>query len=179
MDLRIGKDVVIYRNIGSIKGIATDVVVPLWQAAVVDVQNDTVKLNLIMKLTDEEISVSTDDLVIMDAVSAAGAANQSNTSIKYCTHERSQRGRWQLTILKLYQEHTVICRLTLYIIKTRILPKKSGMRQKFGGFRDTLELNKTDTAGRHYCRFIGQAGEKKGQIRQSSTARKMDFALTP
>lgn len=129
MDLRIGKDVVIYRNIGSIKGIATDVVVPLWQAAVVDVQNDTVKLNLIMKLTDEEISVSTDDLVIMDAVSAAGAANQSNTSIKYCTHERSQRGPLAIDDFEVVSRaYGYLSPYTLYN-QDEDFTKKSGMRQ--------------------------------------------------
>ena len=148
MDLRIGKDVVIYRNIGSIKGIATDVVVPLWQAAVVDVQNDTVKLNLIMKLTDEEISVSTDDLVIMDAVSAAGAANQSNTSIKYCTHERSQRGPLAIDDFEVVSRaYGYLSPYTLYN-QDEDFTKKIRDAAKFGGFRDTLELNKTDTAGR-------------------------------
>lgn len=147
-DLRIGKDVVIYRKIGKVIGINANVVVPLWQASVIDVQHDTVKLDLIMKLTDEAISVSTDDFVIMDSMSADGTANQSNTSIKYCTHERSQRGPLPI------DDFQVISRAYGYLSPYTIydqdddFTKKIRVAAKFGGFRDTLELNKIDTAGR-------------------------------
>ncbi len=147
-DLRIGKDVVIYRKIGKIGGILSDVAVPLWQASVVDIQNDTAKLDLIMKLTDEEISVSTDDIVIMDAMSAAGVENQSNTSIKYCTHEKSQRGPLVIDdFLVVSKAYGFLSPYTLYD-QDDDFTKKIRDAAKFGGFRDRLELNKTDTAGR-------------------------------
>lgn len=147
-DLRIGKDVVIYRKIGKVNGIAADVVVPLWQASVVDVQHDTAKLDLIMKLTDEAIAVSTDDVVIMDAMSAAGTENQSNTSIKYCTHERSQRGPLAIDDFQVVSRaYGYLSPYTLYD-QDEDFTKKIRDAAKFGGFRDRLELNKAETAGR-------------------------------
>ncbi|MDD3260089.1 MAG: hypothetical protein PHN97_11655 [Smithellaceae bacterium] len=147
-DLRIGKDVIVYRKIGNINGIATEIVVPLWQAVVVEVQNDTAKLDLIMKLTDQEISVSADDVVILDAMSTSDTANQSNTSIKYCTHERSQRGPLIIDDFQvLSRSYGYLSPYTLYD-QDEDFTKKIRAAAKFGGFRDTLELNKTDTAGR-------------------------------
>ncbi len=147
-DLRIGNDVVVYRKIGKVNGIGSEVVVPLWQSSVVDVQNDTVKLDLIMKLTDKEISVSTDDIVIMETMSTAGSANQSNTSIKYCTHEKSQRGPLVIDDFQVISRaYGYLSPYTLYDHDDDFT-KKISDAAKFGGFRDALELNKADTAGR-------------------------------
>ena len=149
-DLRIGQEVTVYRNIGKVSGITTDVIIPLWQANVVDVQNDKTKLDLVIKLTETEVDISNDDMVIIDAMSTSSTANQSNTSVKYCSHIDPKLGHNAITI----DDFTVISKAYGYLMPYTLYDQDDAFIEKIrkaanrGGFKDSLRLDKIDTAGR-------------------------------
>ena len=165
-DLRIGQEVTVYRNIGKVSGITPDVLIPLWHANVVEIQNEKTKLSLIMPLTDKEVDVSRGDIVMIDAISAATNANQSNTSMKYCSHEPSQRG--PLVI----DDFAIISKACGYLLPYTLYDQDDDFRQKIklslkaGEFKDDLRLNTIDTAGRCllpvYRASRGEKGVEKG-----------------
>ncbi len=161
-ELRIGQSVTLYRNIGKLSGISEDVTIPLWEATVVDAQNGMAKLELLMPLAEKGLGISGDDMVIMDAMTAAHTADQSTTSVKYCTGISPKLGAIEI------EDFNVISRAFGYLLPYTLYDQDDSFFQKihdaarFGGFKDSLKLGRVDTQGR--CLLpVYQAGiEKSG-----------------
>jgi hypothetical protein len=147
-ELRIGQEVTLFHSIGRIDGIKTDVVIPIWQATVVEAALGKVRLDLILPLIDKGVRVSGDDIVIVDAISAASAADQSETSVTYCAHIPSKLGSLDFDDFKIISRgFGSRLSYTLYDNDQAF----SGMAHDAlakGGFKDTLRLGKVDTGGR-------------------------------
>lgn len=147
-ELRIGHSVVVYRNIGKVSGISSDVTIPIWEANVVDVQGSITKLELLMPLAEKGTSVSTDDVVILDSMSASHTADQSTTSVTYCSGISQKLGSLEIN------DFSVISKGFGYLLPYTLYDQDEDYLQKihdaakFGGFRDSLKLGKVDTAGR-------------------------------
>lgn len=146
--LRIGQEVTLYRNIGRVDGINTDVVIPIWQTSVVEASHSRAKLDLVLPMLDKGIGISGDDIVIVDAISAASTADQSETSVSYCTQTPPKLGSLDIDDFKIISRaFGHLLPYTLYDIDDAF----SRMTQEAlrdGGFKDTLKLGKVDTAGR-------------------------------
>ena len=147
-ELRIGQGVTLYRNIGKVSGIAPDIVIPLWQANVVETQNGKTKLDLILSLTEKGVDISIGDMVIVDVMAASTTANQSSTSVTYCSNISPKLGPLDI------DDFGVISRAYGYLLPYTLFDHDDAFTQKihdaakFGGFKDTLKLDKIDTAGR-------------------------------
>jgi hypothetical protein len=147
-ELRIGQGVTLYRNIGRLDGIPSEVVIPVWQASVVEANKGVVKLDLVLPLVDSGVAASGDDMVIVDAMTAASGAEQSETSVTYCTHTSPKLGTLDIN------DFSVISRAFGYRLPYTLYDHDDaffGMIREAvrdGGFKDTLKLGKVDTAGR-------------------------------
>jgi hypothetical protein len=147
-ELRIGQEVVLYRNIGRVDGVKTDVVIPIWQANVVEAANGKVKLDLLLPMLDKGVGVSRDDIVIVDAMSAASTAEQSETSVSYCTQPSAKLGSLEFNDFKvLSKAFGYLLPYTLYD-NDDAFSRMTHEALRDGGFKDTLKLDKVDTAGR-------------------------------
>jgi hypothetical protein len=147
-ELRIGQSATLFRNIGRIDGVSSDIVVPIWQASVFEANKGKVKMDLLLPLTDKGISVSRDDLIIIDAITAAATADQSETSVTYCEGELPKLGPVD------FNDFDVVSRGYGYLLPYTLYDNDrnfSAMISKAlreGGFKDSLKLGKVDTAGR-------------------------------
>ncbi len=147
-ELRGGQEVTLYRNVGNLDGIGSKVLIPIWLANVVEAQQGAVTLELSLPLTDKGISASSDDMVIVDAVTAAATADQSETSVTYCSNISPKLGSIDIN------DFGVISRSSGYLLPYTLYDGDAGFRQmvqealRDGGFKDTLRLGKVDTAGR-------------------------------
>jgi len=147
-ELRIGQGVTLYRNIGRVDGINSDVVIPIWQASVVEADNGRVKLDLVLPMVEGKVSVSGDDMVIVDSVSAASGAEQSETSVAYCTHASPKLGPLDIN------DFNVISRAFGYRLPYTLYDLDDAFSWMIraavqdGGFKDTLKLGNVNTAGR-------------------------------
>jgi hypothetical protein len=147
-DLRLGQDAVIYREIGRVDGIKSKIIVPIWQASVVEAENGKVKLDLVLPLAGKGIGVSDSDMVIVDAITSGATADQSETALTYCSGISPKLGSMDIS------DFPVISRVagyrlhyTLYDNETQFSAKIHDALGK-GGFKDTLKLGKVNTAGR-------------------------------
>jgi hypothetical protein len=147
-ELRLGQEVTLYRKIGKINGIKSEVVVPLWQANVIEARNGKVLLDLILPLADKGTGISDNDLVIIDAITAATTADQSSTSATYCTGVSPKLGNLEI------EDFSVISRAYGYMLPYTLYDhdelffRKIRDAAKFGGFKDSLKLDKINTGGR-------------------------------
>ncbi|MEI6205393.1 MAG: hypothetical protein WCP20_01290 [Desulfuromonadales bacterium] len=147
-ELRIGQEVTLYRNIGRVDGIKTDVVIPIWQASVIEADKGKVKLDLVLPMLDKGVGVSRDDIVIVDSVTAASTAEQSETSVSYCTHTSPKLGELDIDDFKIIS-HAFGYRLPYTLYDTdEVFSRMVHEALRDGGFKDTLKLGKVDTAGR-------------------------------
>jgi len=147
-ELRIGQSVVIYRNIGKVSGVSSEVTIPIWEANVVEVQKGSTKLELLLPIAEKGTGVSGDDVVILDSVSAAHTADQSTTSVTYCSGISPKLGTIEI------DDFSVISRAFGYLLPYTLYDHDDSYFQKirdaakFGGFKDSLKLGKVDTSGR-------------------------------
>ncbi|MEI6305365.1 MAG: hypothetical protein WCP33_00940, partial [Deltaproteobacteria bacterium] len=147
-ELRIGQGVTLYRNIGRVDGISSEVVIPLWQANVVEAEKGKVKLDLVLPLADKGVGASGGDMIIVDAVSAASGAEQSETSVAYCINFPAKLGTVD------FNDFNVISRSFGYRLPYTLYDNDSAFSAivhealRDGGFKDTLKLGKVDTSGR-------------------------------
>lgn len=147
-ELRIGQGVTLFRNIGSVEGISTDVIIPTWQASVVEADQGKVKLDLLLPMFNKGIAVSNSDMVIVDALSANSTGEKSETSVSYCTKPESKLGNLNL------DDFSVISRASGYLLPYTLYDHDKAFSQivhaavRDGGFKDTFMLGKVDTAGR-------------------------------
>ena len=147
-ELRIGQEVTLYRNIGRVDGVRTDVVIPIWQASVVAAEHGKVRLGLVLPLLNKGTGVSRDDMVIVDAVTTAAEADQSETSVVYCNNGSPKLGALDLN------DFGIISRAFGYRLPYTLYDNDDGFSRMIheavrdGGFKDTLKLGKVDTAGR-------------------------------
>ena len=147
-ELRIGQEVTVYRDIGSVDGISSRVTIPIWQATVVEAQNGKVKLDLVLPLAGKGTGVSRDDKVIVDSISAAAGAEQSETSVSYCSGISPKLGTIDIS------DFPVISRGAGYRLAYTLYDNDAAFSAmvhsalKDGGFKDTLKLDNVNTAGR-------------------------------
>lgn len=147
-ELRIGQEVTLYRNIGKVSGVASDVTIPIWQANVVDVQNGKVTLELLLPLAAKGVGVTTDDVVMVDAMTASSTADQSSTSVQYCTGISPKLGALDIDDFKVISRgYGYLLPYTLYDQDVPFFQKIHDAA-KFGGFKDSLKLGKINTGGR-------------------------------
>ena len=147
-ELRIGQGVTLYRTIGRVDGISSNVVIPIWQASVVEADKGRVKLDLILPMVEGKVGASRDDIVIVDSVTPASGAEQSETSVTYCAHTSPKLGTLDIN------DFGVISRAFGYRLPYTLYDHDDAFSGKVheavrdGGFKDTLKLGKVDTAGR-------------------------------
>lgn len=148
-ELRIGQEVTLFRNIGRVDGIHSEVVIPLWQASVVDVEQGKVKLDLVLPMVDKGVGISEDDMVIVDAMTTAATAGQSETSVSYCTDGSPKLGSLDI------DDFNIISRVSGYRLPYTLYDNDKGFREKIqaaikeGGFKvSSFQLGGVDTAGR-------------------------------
>jgi hypothetical protein len=147
-ELRPGQSVIVYRNIGKVDGISSDVTVPLWQASVVEAERGKVKLDLVLPMVEKGVNPSRGDEVIVDAMSTAATADQSETSVTYCSKISPKLGSIDL------HDFNVISRGYGYRLPYTLYDNDEQFSRmahdalREGGFKDTLKLGKIDTAGR-------------------------------
>lgn len=147
-ELRIGQEVTLYRNIGRVDGIKTDVVVPIWQANVIEAERGKVKLELLLPMLGKQVGVTSDDVVIVDAVTASATAEQSETSVAYCSHTSPKLGSLDIDDFKILS-HAFGYRLPYTLYDTdEGFSRMTREALLDGGFKDTLKLGKIDTGGR-------------------------------
>jgi hypothetical protein len=173
-DLRIGQEVTLYRNIGRVDGIKNDVVIPIWQASVVEAEKGEVKLDLVLPMLDKGVGVSRDDIVIVDAMTAASTAVQSETSVSYCADISSKLGSLDV------EDFKVISRAYGYRLPYTLYDSDDAFFSmthealRNGGFKDTLKLGKIDTAGR--CLLpVHKADFKKNVCEQGLCTHEVSF----
>lgn len=149
-ELRIGQGVTIYRRLGKLDGINDTVTVPIWEATVVEAQQGKVKLDPIMPLGEERIGVSEGDMVIIDAITSAETANQSETSVNYCAGISPNLGKLAI------HDFPVVSRAFGYLFPYTLYDADNNFTQKvkdalyLGGFKDReqLKFETINTAGR-------------------------------
>ncbi len=147
-ELRIGQEVTLYRKIGHVDGIKGDVVIPIWQASVVEAEHGKVKLDLVLPMLDKKVGAAGDDIVIVDAVTAAASAEQSETSVSYCANISPKLGSLDIDDFKaISRAFGYHLHYTLYDADDQFFNMaQEALRD--GGFKDTLKLGKVDTGGR-------------------------------
>ncbi len=147
-ELRIGQEVTLYRNIGKVSGVSSDVTIPLWQANVVDVQNGNARLELLMPHVDKGVGITTDDMVLVDSMTVSATADHSSTSVTYCTNIAPKLGALDI------EDFSIVSRTYGYLLPYTLydqdeqFSRKIHEAAKFGGFKDTLKLGKIKTGGR-------------------------------
>jgi len=147
-ELRIGQEVTLYRNIGRVEGISADVVIPTWQANVVEVEKGKVKLELVLPMLDKKVEISNSDIVIVDAITTGSTAEQSETSVSYCTQIPSKLGNIDISDFKVISRaYGYLLPYTLYD-SDEVFSHMAHEALRDGGFKDTLKLGKVDTYGR-------------------------------
>jgi hypothetical protein len=148
--LRRGNTVRIFRNIGEVEGIAGQVVVPIWEAEVTEASGGAATASLLLPVADEvkEVSVSSDDVVIIDAVSA-GSTGQGGTSVAYCKEGLSNLGALDI------DDFPVLSRAYGYLLPYSLYDNDAAFFQKVsdavkhGGFNSSsLRLGEIRTKGR-------------------------------
>jgi hypothetical protein len=159
--LRIGQEVTLYRSVGKVSGVSTDVTIPLWQANVVEVQNGNARLELLMPLVDKGVGIATDDMVLIDSMTVSATADHSSTSVTYCSHIAPKLGTLDI------DDFSVVSRAFGYLLpyslydRDELFSRKIHEAAKFGGFKDTLKLGKINTSGRCLLPVYQASIEKK------------------
>lgn len=147
-ELRTGQEITLYRNIGKVSGVSSDITIPLWQANVVEAQNGKVKLELLLPLAGKGVGISTDDVVLLDSMTTATTADQSSTSVKYCSNIAPKLGKLEIDDFKVISRaYGYLLPYTLYD-QDETFFKKIHAAARFGGFKDSLKLGRIDTGGR-------------------------------
>jgi hypothetical protein len=149
-ELRIGQGVTVYRSLGKQDGINDTVTVPIWEASVVEAHQGKVRLDPIMSLGEERIKIVEGDMVIIDAITSAETANQSETSANYCAGITPNLGKLVI------QDFPIFSRAFGHLLPYTLYDTDSSFTQKvkdalyLGGFRDRdqLKFETINTAGR-------------------------------
>ncbi|WP_243375485.1 hypothetical protein [Geotalea sp. SG265] len=160
--LRQGNSIQIYRNLGKVESISSEVLVPIWQANVVDATNGQVQASLSLPVSDEVkgVKVKPEDLVIVDAISAGSSAG-SNTSVTYCKEGSPKLGDLE------NPDFQIISKGAGYLLPYSLFDDDADFLNKLevaireGGFKQSsMKLGSANTNGR--CLFpVYKAGIEK------------------
>jgi hypothetical protein len=148
--LRPNQNVRVFRNLGAVDGVPGDVLVPIWDATVVDVQQGRVEANAEFPLLDElkGVQIGADDVVIVDAITA-GKNPAASTSVSYCSSLPSRLGALDI------DDFRVISRAPGYLLPYSLYDndpeflKKVQESVRYAGFKTTsLSFGAVNTSNR-------------------------------
>jgi len=148
--LRPNQNTVLYKNIGEVGGISGDVLVPIWEATVIDNIEGKTRIELLAALTNElsEIRISKGDVVLLNSLTT-GKESENANSVTYCKDIPSKLGTVDI------DDFSVISRGFGYLLPYALYDNDMNFRTKvqssiqYGGFKQSsLKLGSVDTEGR-------------------------------
>lgn len=147
--LRPNQNVLVFRNIGSVDGIAGDVLVPIQEVQVLESANGTVRTTSLGPVTEElkGVKAAKKDVVLISSISA-GKSEESDTSVTYCKGIPSKIGAMEI------EDFPLISRGFGYLLPYSLYDDDKGFVEKIsesiqgGGFSNSLKLGSVNTAGR-------------------------------
>lgn len=149
-ELRPNQSIFLYKNIGEIKGISGDVLVPIWEATVIEIADGKARVELLAAVTNEanEISIGKGDVVLLNALTT-GKTGENASSVTYCTDIPSKQGSVEI------DDFPIISRGFGYLLPYTLYDNDMSFRTKvqsaiqYGGFKQSsLKLGSVDTQGR-------------------------------
>jgi hypothetical protein len=148
--LRPNQTVKVFRKIGNVDGIKSDVYVPIWDAAVIESNGGKAQIEPISPLSNDlkNVKVERDDVVIVDAITA-GKYSGNKTSVTYCSSIPSKLGDAEV------DDFSVISRAFGYLLPYSLYDDDNEFRKKVqaavasGGFKESsLKLGAVNTENR-------------------------------
>lgn len=148
--LRPSQNVLLYKNIGEVKGVVGEVLVPVWEGIVAEKTDEKVRVELIAPVSEEfkTVRISNNDVVILAAL-MAGKSSSSFTSMTYCADIPSKLGVVDIDDFSVISKgYGYLLPYALYD-NDNIFISKVQNAVRLGGFKvSSLELGKVDSKGR-------------------------------
>lgn len=147
--LRSDQAVLVFRDVGKVDGISSEVWVPIWEATVVEAVDGKAMIQPLSEIAPglKGTAISQGDVVLLDAVTV-GKARESETSVIYCSGISPKLGALDIDDFSVISRgfgHTLP--YSLYDSDADFVAKIT-QAIKSGGFKDSLNLGKVNTGNR-------------------------------